>query len=309
MAEMIYFDYVSADLLEEIIEGMIKNDTGSIPDQSMHEKISEGIESSDEFFLFTHINSFFKKFGFTDVILFQKSGKISSQKVDQKSASASTSASTSASISASAQKPVHLIFHKLFETSDHSIRYHNGIEIEADTENELNALIRKERSKADFLIVRSDDDKMIRAAANSGDVDIIIPISNHAQKPVAGKINHIIAKIAADKKTAFAFDIAPFLFIKGYRRSKLFSDVMEMIPVLRKYHVPILLFSGAGNVFEIRGPYELEAFGRLFGMTQEETVLAVSEFPQKIISERQKKKSGKIVSQGVEIFSEESLEK
>ena len=294
MAEMIYFDYVSADLLEEIIGGIeIRNDTGSIPDQSMHAKISEGIESSDEFSLFTHIDSFFKKFGFTDVILFQKADQTSAQKLAQKSASAP------------AQKPTPPFYHKLFETPDHSIRYHKGIEIEVDTENELNALIRKERPKADFLIVRSDDDKMIRAAANSGDVDIIIPISNHAQKPAAGKINHIIAKIAADKKTAFAFDIAPFLFIKGYRRSKLFSDIMEMIPVLRKYHVPVLLFSGAGNVFEIRGPYELEAVGRLFGMTQEETVLAVSDFPQKIISERQKKKSGIIISQGVEIFSEE----
>jgi ribonuclease P/MRP protein subunit RPP1 len=265
LAESVYFDYICAGLLEEIVEGA---------------------SDSDEPSLSITIDSLFKKFGWTDIILFQKAAQKAAQKVDSQK---------------SAQSLSPLIFQNIFETPGLSIRYYKGIEIEAGNENELNALIRKERPKADFLTVRSDDEKIIRAAADSFDVDAVIPMSNSNQKPAAGKINHIVAKIAADKKTAFAFDIAPLLFVKGYRRSKLFSDIMEMIPILRKYHVPVLLFSGAGNIFEIRGPYELEAVGHLFGMTQEETGLAVSGFPNKIMSERQKKVTEKNIVKGVEI--------
>ena len=281
MAEQVYFDYVSADLLEEIIEGMAS-------------------DPADVTMWTEHIDSFFEDFGLTDVILFQKAHKSAPAQSSQY-AQPSQSISPSPSLTCS-------IYQHLFENTGHRVRYYKGIEIEADNENELNALIRKERPKADFLIVRSDDEKIIRAAADTADVNAVLPISNRAQKPAAGRINHIVAKIAADKKTAFAFDIAPFLFVKGYRKSKLFSDIMEMIPILRKYHVPVLLFSGACSIFEMRGPYELEAFGRLFGMTQEETVLAVSGAPDQILSKHQKKKAGELISPGFEIYFKDETE-
>ena len=293
MAETVYFDGVFFDLLEEIAQETC----------------------SDESSLLTAIDSFFKKFGFTDIVLFQKADQIidpkdakkSDQRTHQKTDQRTDQKSDPKNESAAANSPSS-IYQNLFKTPDLFIRYYKGVEISVDNENELYARIRKERPKADFLTVRSDDEKIIRAAADSLDVDAVVPISNSPQKPAAGKINHIAAKIAADKKTAFAFDIAPLLYTKGYRRSKLISDIMEMIPILRKYCVPILLFSGASGIFDIRGPYELEAVGRLFGMTQEETISAVSEFPRKIISERKKKISGKIIAPGVEIIEENSEE-
>lgn len=231
---------------------------------------------------YENINHFFKKFTVTDVILFQKAGRTERNKQSE-------------------------AYSNLFKDGN-PVRYLKGIEIEADNENTLHSLIRKERPNADFLTVRSADEKIIRAAADSPDVDAIIPISNNPQKPAAGQINHIAAKIAAGRKTAFAFDIAPFLFVKGYRRSKLFADAAEMIPIIRKYHVPVLLFSGAGSVFEQRGPYELEAFGRLLGLTREETAAAVSTLPAEILRERQKQKSGVRIMSGVEVLNENGNE-
>ena len=223
------------------------------------------------------VNCFFEKFNLTDVILFRKAG-----------ASDSKSGSDFGSV-----------LDALFNNHG-AIRYYQGVEIEAENEKTLFSLIQKERKKADFLTVRSADEKVIRAAADSVDVDAVIPISNASQRQSAGKINHIVAKIAADKKTAFGFDIVPFLSGKGYRRSKLFAEISEMIPILRKYNVPILLFSGASVVYEMRGPYELEAFGRLLGLTQEEASKAVQDAFD-LIQIRQKQMSGIQVMPGVEI--------
>ena len=277
----VYVDYVSAAVLAEIYP---KTDGNREDDALLSERV----------------DSFFKKFYFTNVILFQKAGK--TEQTDRDSVSICSSLIKSGRTNC-ADRPDRA------DRPKSPVRYHKGIEIETDNENALHSLIRKERSNADFLTVRSADEKIIRAAAESPDVDAVFPISNPSQKPAAGPINHIVAKFAADKKTAFAFDIAPFLLAKsGYRRSKLFSDTAEMIQILRKYNVPILLCSGAGSVCEQRGPYELEAFGRLLGLTQEETTAAVSTLLAVILRERQKQKSGIRIMQGVEVLDENENE-
>lgn len=265
-----YFDYVSAGLLAEILS-------------------KYGSDSSDTALMTECAGRFFHAFRLTDVILFQKCGN-NTRGDGNRSLTFFDSASSN---------------HSSFECAG-DVRYYRGAEIEADNENVLYSLIRKERLAADFLTVRSADEKVIRAAADSPEVDAVIPVSNSSQKPSAGQINHIVAKIAAGKQTAFAFDMAPFLFVKGYRRSKLFADAADMIPVLRRYNVPILLFSGAGTVFEQRGPYELEAFGQLLGLTQEETTAAVARLPCEILRAEQKQKAGLRVMAGVEI--EEDVE-
>ncbi|WNY23236.1 hypothetical protein MmiHf6_05410 [Methanimicrococcus hongohii] len=262
-----YFDYVSVDFIEDICS-----------------KAAAELAPED-FFLFTeHVNLFFKKFGITDVILFKRNGK---------------------SDSGYSQ-----VCKSLFE-SEQSVRYYKGVEIEAENENTLYSAVRKERPNVNFIAVRSADEKVIRAAAESLDVDLVIPVSYSAGKIYngimsnmyvnVGQINHIVAKIAKDKKTAFGFDIYPFLQTKGYRRSKILADSMDMIPILQKYKVPVLLFSGAGSFYDARGPYECEAFGSFLGLNREEAAAAVSAHPSQMIELRKKRQSGKLVMTGVEI--------
>jgi len=235
----------------------------------------------DEFVSFSEtVTNFFEKFHLTNVILFRKAGK--------------------SEINSNFGGVLEALF-----SNPSSVHYYRGVEIEAENEKTLHSMIRKERPNADFLAVRSADEKIIRAAADLADVDAVIPVLSGSSKSAVGKINHIVAKIAADKKTAFGFDIAPFFSTKGYRRSKLFAEVSEMIPILRKYKVPILLFSGASAVYELRGPYELEAFGRLLELTREETSSAIQQSCS-LIQMRRKQMSGAQIMPGVEIQGGES---
>ena len=261
------FDYISYGFIADICE-----------------KTALDFGSDDPLSFSKTVTVFLEKFHLTDAVLFRKAGK---------SGSNSTSKSES---------DLSGVLEALFNHSN-SVRCYRGVEIEVENEKTLFSMIQKERSQADFLTVRSADEKVIRAAADSPDVDVVIPVLSGASKPAAGKINHIVAKIAADKKTSFGFDITPFLSVKGYRRSKLFADVSEMIPILRKYKVPILLFSGAESVYELRGSYELEAFGRLLGLTREEASQAVQK-SGRLIQMRQKQMSGAQIMPGVEIITD-----
>ena len=237
------------------------------------------------------IDSFFKKFRLTDVIIYKKTGRSGSRFSD----ACGTLFNSAEVFSGPSDSSVPFT---------PSVRYYRGVEIEADNENVLISAVRKERQNADFLAVRSADEKIIRAAAGMPDIDAVFPIYNDSQKQFAGKINHIVAKIAADKKTAFGFDIAPFLSIKGYRRSRLFSDVTAMIPILEKYNVPILLFSGASTFYDFRGPYESEAFGRLLGLSSEKASEAAGLNSAGLLQRRADLKSGKLVADGVEIVAD-----
>ncbi|MCC2508896.1 hypothetical protein LJX78_04635 [Methanimicrococcus blatticola] len=275
-----YFDYVSVNLIEDLCSKAAENLNSDNLD-------SDDLDSDDLFSFTEHVDSFFKKFGFTDVILFKKPGKFDSDFSG--------------------------VYHSLLN-GDGAVRYYNGIEIEAENENALHSLIRKERPNADFIAVRSSDEKVIRAAAESPEADLVIPVTYAAGRAQngssnlhvsAGQINHIVAKIARDRKTAFGFDLYPFLQTKGYRRSKLFSDCMEMIPVLNKYNVPVLTISGAISFYDARGPYECEAFGTLLGLSREESAKGVSQFPAEIIERRKKQRSGQIIASGVEILTED----
>ena len=260
------FDYISHGFIADI-----------------YEKTASSCYSDDLASFKETVTVFLDKFHFTDAVLFRKAGK-----------SGSASASKS-------ESDFNSVLEAFFNPSG-SVRCYRGVEIEAENEKTLFSMIQKERPRVDFLTVRSADEKVIRAAADSLDVDAVIPVLSSASKSAAGKINHIVAKIAVDKKTAFGFDIAPFLSVKGYRRSKLFADVSEMIPILRKYKVPILLFSGADSVYELRGSYELEAFGRLLGLTREEASQAVQKSGG-LIQMRQKQMSGAQIMPGVEIIT------
>lgn len=310
-----YFDYVSADFIEDLCS-----------------KAAAELDPEDLFSFADHVDSFFKGFGFTDVIISKKTGQSSglSSRSSSSSSSSSRSSSSSSSRSLSSSSSVSHVgsagsdFYNVLETlfngsNNYFVRFHKGAEIETDNENTLFNLIRKEKQFADFIAVRSSDEKVIRAAAGSYDVDLIIPVvcsrSNGLNErsnagsmnffTSAGQINHIVAKIAQEKKTAFGFDIYPFLQTKGYRRSKLFGDCMDMIPVLRRYHVPVLLFSGAVSLYDARGAYEAEAFGRFLGLTQEETIAAVSKNPAEILEYRKKIKTGKIIAAGAEIVDDD----
>lgn len=245
-----------------IEEILLRTATGSASDDSVSDT--------------AYIDAFFQKFTLTDVLVFRPAGRPAA--VDR-------------------------VLENLF-TSNGPVQYHKATLIEAENENQLFSLIRKERLQTDFIAVRSAEEKVVRAAAESAEADVVIPVfyaQNGANTYVSSApINHIVAKLAREKKTAFGFELAPFLQTRGYRRSKIFADAMAMIPTLRKYKVPMTLFSGAVSLYDMRGPYELEAFGALLGLSREEAASAVSKSPAEKIDFRAKQKSGRLLMNGVE---------
>lgn len=170
-------------------------------------------------------------------------------------------------------------------------------DIRAPDAGKLPGKISAARAVADFVAVRSADEKVMRAAVESSSVDILIP----SERGKVGAINHIVAKAAADNNVAFAFETAPLINSRGYRRAKLIAGYSEMVPVLRRYGVPVLLLSGAESGYDLRDPLTQRAFGELFTLEPSECRAACAENFQNMLRRAEMTKSENYVMKGVEI--------
>jgi|Deesub1362A_J573_1020465.scaffolds.fasta_scaffold00146_63 ribonuclease P/MRP protein subunit RPP1 len=152
-----------------------------------------------------------------------------------------------------------------------------GILIETDTVSEMHKILRMlrptiMRSKG-LVAVKGTNPKVSRAALESRGVDILI-------EP---KMNHVLARTAKKNSVAVALTSTTLLRTKGLHRAEVISDYRMCIKLWRKFGFPLLLGSGATNVYELRTPQEFESIGSLLSLDRHEVREILSETPKKVI--------------------------
>ena len=70
----------------------------------------------------------------------------------------------------------------------------------------------------------------------------------------------------------------------------------------RKYKVPVVIMSCAKNKFDLRSPRDLISVGKFLGLSEDESKLAVSKNPQKIIERSKDRKNPNILIKGLEVI-------
>ncbi len=172
----------------------------------------------------------------------------------------------------------------------------SGVEIVATRTAELKKKIEEYRPKVEILLVHGGDVKINRAAVEDPRVDILAhPIGRN------NEFNHILAKLAAKNDVAIEFNMDVLIHLRGNPRIYALSDFQHNLKLARKYDVPIILASNAMSCYDLRAPKEMVALASLFGMSEEEAILALSTTPMKIIETNRKRKSPEYVIEGVEI--------
>jgi RNase P/RNase MRP subunit p30 len=85
-------------------------------------------------------------------------------------------------------------------------------------------------------------------------------------------MNHVLAKQAAANETAIGFN---FSLCYDDKRSTFLGRMQQNVRICRKYDVPMVIASFAIDPMEMRHPKDLEAFGRVIGMHQQEATDAL----------------------------------
>ena len=170
-----------------------------------------------------------------------------------------------------------------------------GVEVYAKNGNELRKLVDRYRSRSTVIVVHGGDETINRSACEDDRVDILM----HPQDGKTSGINHILAKLAADKNIAIGFDLSPIISNKGGSRVRVLSNYRTNLALVKKYETPFVLTSGAMSIYDLRDVRSMIALARLFGMGENDAVKGLSHYPS-LILKRNTPGSG-YVMEGVEI--------
>lgn len=149
--------------------------------------------------------------------------------------------------------------------------------------------IKRHKEKKDILVVKGKDEDFDRCAVETEGLDILVQ---------PARMNNIMAKIAADNSVAIGFNIGSIIRNRGDARARDLSIMRTNLRHTRKYGTRIILTSDSYCQYDIRTPREIAALSSIFGMTQNEAVIAMSAAPLDIL----KRKRPDYIQEGVEII-------
>ena len=120
-------------------------------------------------------------------------------------------------------------------------------------------------------------------------------------------INWSIARLLASNNKAFELQTAPILRVRGIVRSKLLKSFHVMVSRLLNAKTPIVVSSGANNVYEMRRPQDTAALATLVGLPLEEGLKGVSITPENIVLKAFQRKTLAGIPEGGKIVQKENV--
>jgi len=173
------------------------------------------------------------------------------------------------------------------------------IDLEPSSTAELLRSLRLLRREVEIISVKCFSKKVARQAAKDRRVDILSFSPLDMKKRFFDSAE---AELASKANVSLEFDLAPLLYLHGYRRIRLLSKLREEVFIAKKYEVPIILSSGANNISLLRKPDDYASLGYLFGLDINDAKKAMSENPKEIITRNRRKLGLNYVAPGVYVI-------
>ncbi len=176
-----------------------------------------------------------------------------------------------------------------FQEDHPNIDLVSAVEITKGTKGKIKTQLDNVRKQADIVFVSSKDKRAMRAAPDLDGVDII----SHAF------VDQSSARDCAEKGIALEINLKDILSVYGMKRANLISKIKFDLRMARKYDTPLIVTSGASDIYGLRSPKQLTAFAECIGFKTKEAKKAVFKTPKEIVERNRKRQGGKSVGKGV----------
>ena len=175
-----------------------------------------------------------------------------------------------------------------------NINFDMGLEIKTNKGNELNSQINKNRNKIKYISVHGGSDKINRQAVENIKLDTLN--RTYYKRPNCG-LNQVLSKEAVKNNIAIELTIKDILTNHSSYRAKIIDHYKEIIKLHRKFKFPLLLTTGATNIYDVKSPRDAIAIFKSIGLTDGEIEEGFTKTPEKIIDYNNKRKD--MIIQGV----------
>lgn len=158
--------------------------------------------------------------------------------------------------------------------------------------------LRRLRRMTEVIAVGCFSKEVARQAAKDRRVDLISFPSTDPRKRFFDSAG---AELASQALASLEVDMAPLLYMRGFRRIRLLAALRKEMLIAGKFRVPIVLSSGANALSLLRKPEDYAFLAYLFGLGFHEARKAFSGNPQAVIERNRRKLSPDYVAPGVYI--------
>jgi len=183
--------------------------------------------------------------------------------------------------------------------SEAGLDFIHRVDLEPSNTTELIRSLRLLRRQVEVISVKCLSKSVARQAAKDRRVDVLSFSPLDVRKRFFDSAE---AELASKTQVSLEFDLAPLLYLHGYRRIRLLSKLREEAFIAKKFNIPIILSSGANNAGLLRKPEDYASLGYLFGLDLNDAKRAVSENPKEIIDRNRRKLSPNYVAPGVYVI-------
>lgn len=173
------------------------------------------------------------------------------------------------------------------------------IDLTPKSSRDLLMNLRNLRGKTEILAVRCYSKGVARQAAKDRRVDILSFPSTNPRKRFFDSAE---AELASEASACLEVDMAPLLYLHGFRRSRLLSFLRRETLIAQKFGVPIVLSSGANDPRLLRKPEDYASLSYIFGMNYSGARKALSDIPQIMVERNRRKLSDSHVAPGVYVI-------
>lgn len=159
----------------------------------------------------------------------------------------------------------------------------------------LNSMINKSYKESECVIAVGDTEKVNRSIVENPHVDILsLPLDSKCCI-----LDHVVAKFAAYRGIALEFDVGCMIRYRGGKRVLAINELKQRLMLARKFKLNLVLTSGAQSIYDLRSPQDLIALSYLVGMTKNEAIHAMTDYPKNLLH---KKRNPNYIMEGVEVI-------
>ncbi len=183
-------------------------------------------------------------------------------------------------------------------THDHDLEFATRIDLHPKNATDLLRNLRILRRKFEIVAVDCSMKTVARQAAKDRRVDLLVFPSTHA---INRHFDAAEGRLASQSDAALEIEIQSILHTQNSARARYLSCLRREVTTSQKFHIPIVLSSGAAETHELRGPHDIASMAMLFGMEKSSALKAISQNPWRIVERNRQKLNPNHVAQGIRI--------
>lgn len=173
------------------------------------------------------------------------------------------------------------------------------VDLTPKTRGDLLSYLRRLRRKFEIICVRCVSKIIARQAAKDRRVDLLVFPSLDPRKRF---FDFQEAELASSALASLEIPIEPLLLSNGAPRVRLLSYLRRETMVAAKFNVPVVISSGASEVWLMRKPRELAILATLFDLDFPIALDGVSKIPISIVERNRKKLSPNFIAPGIQLI-------